>query len=236
MNNLSSNSGISRRRFLAATGLALAAPSFIPASALGREDRPSPSERITLGVVGWGMMGPGNTEAFLANKDCQVVAACDLDKEHLEQALNKINGHYGNTDCKPYHDFREMMARKDIDAVMLAVPDHWHALVAVEAAHQKKDIYGEKPLARTIAEQQAIVHAVQKNKRIWQTGSWQRSRDNFHKAAEIVRNGMIGKVTQVEVGLPAGYADFKKTGDKKQVTTPPPELDYDFWTGPSKML
>src|SRR5437763_5942562 len=211
MNNLSSNSGISRRRFLAATGLALAAPSFIPASALGREDRPSPSERITLGVVGWGMMGPGNTEAFLANKDCQVVAACDLDKEHLEQALNKINGHYGNKDCQSYHDFREMMVRKDIDAVMLAVPDHWHALTAVEAAKQKKDIYGEKPLARTIAEQQAIVKAVQKNKRIWQTGSWQRSQAPFRKAAEIVRNGFIGKITRVEVGLPAGHHDFAGT-------------------------
>src|SRR5947207_5675930 len=113
MNDHSPNSGISRRRFLAATGLALAAPTFIPASALGREDKPAPSERITLGVVGWGMMGPGNTEAFLANKDCQIVAACDLDQIHLQQALDKINGHYGNKDCKPYHDFREMMARKD---------------------------------------------------------------------------------------------------------------------------
>jgi predicted dehydrogenase len=129
-----------------------------------------------------------------------------------------------------------MMARDDIDAVMLAVPDHWHALLSVEAANHKKDIYGEKPLARTIAEQQAIVKAVQKNKRIWQTGSWQRSTANFHKAAEIVRNGLIGKVTRVEVGLPSGHADFKKTAEKTQVTNPPPELDYDFWTGPSKML
>src|SRR5438034_1665051 len=107
-----------------------------------------------------------------------------------------------------------MMAREDIDAVMLAVPDHWHALTSIEAANRKKDIYGEKPLARTIAEQKAIVKAVQKNKCIWQTGSWQRSVGNFHKAAEIVRNGLIGKVTQVEVGLPEGQRDFKGTGDK----------------------
>ncbi|HEY0455505.1 MAG TPA: Gfo/Idh/MocA family oxidoreductase, partial [Verrucomicrobiae bacterium] len=167
---------------------------------------------------------------------CQVVAACDLDERPRQQAVDAINKNYGNSDCKAYKDYREMMARTDIDAVMLAVPDHWHALLAVHAANQKKDIYGEKPLARTIEEQQAIVRAVQKNKRIWQTGSWQRSRDNFHKAAEIVRNGMIGKVTQVEVGLPGGYADFKKTAEKKQVTTPPPELDYDFWTGPSRMF
>ena len=155
-----------------------------------------------MGVVGWGMMGPGNTDAFLGMKDVQVVAACDLDKNHLQHALNKINSHYGNKDCKAYHDYRKMMARKDIDAVMLAVPDHWHALVAVEAAKHKKDIYGEKPLARTIAEQQAIVKAVQQNQRIWQTGSWQRSQAPFRKACEIVRNGLIGKVTRVEVGLP----------------------------------
>src|SRR5258706_9635953 len=128
-----------------------------------------------------------------------------------------------------------MMARKDIDAVMLAVPDHWHALTAVEAANNKKDIYGEKPLARTIAEQQAIVKAVQKNKCIWQTGSWQRSEARYRKAAEIVRNGLIGKVTHVEVGLPAGHSDFAGTKDKMSPGSPPPELDYETWIGPSKM-
>jgi len=231
-----STSKISRRRFIATTSAAIAAPTFIPASALGKDGRPAPSDRIVIGIVGWGMMGPDNTQGLMAEKDCQVVAACDLDKRPLKQAVDAINKHYENTDCKAYHDYREMMAREDIDAVMLAVPDHWHALTATEAASRKKDIYGEKPLARTIAEQQAIVKAVQKNNRIWQTGSWQRSVENFHKAAEIVRNGLIGKVTQVEVGLPGGHVDFKKTSDKMQPSEPPPELDYDFWTGPSKML
>src|SRR5439155_16369404 len=114
MKPLSSNSGISRRQFLATTGAALAIPTIIPASALGRDNKPAPSERITMGIVGWGMMGPGNTENFLKHKNCQIVAACDLDKNHLQSALDKVNGHYGNKDCKPYHDFREMMARKDI--------------------------------------------------------------------------------------------------------------------------
>src|SRR5207244_7396874 len=124
----------------------------------------------------------------------------------------EINKKYKNQDCKTYHDYREMMARTDIDAVMLAVPDHWHALIATAAANNKKDIYGEKPLARTIAEQQAMVKAVQANKRIWQTGSWQRSQEaHFRKAAEIVRNGLIGKVTRVEVGLPSGHHDFAGT-------------------------
>src|SRR5258706_10671870 len=129
-----------------------------------------------------------------------------------------------------------MMARKDIDAVMLAVPDHWHALTAVEAANQKKDIYGEKPLARTIAEQQAIVRAVQKNKRIWQTGSWQRSQGGrFHTAAEIVRNGLIGKVTRCEVGLPANHNDFAGTKAFMTPSEPPPELNFKMWIAPEKM-
>jgi predicted dehydrogenase len=235
MNNAPLTSPLSRRRFLAAAGLAVAAPTFVPASVFGTEARPAPSGRITMGVVGWGMMGPGNTNAFLGAKDCQVVAACDVDKKHLQAAVGRINGHYKNQDCKAYHDYREMMARADIDTVMLALPDTWHALTAVEAAKNKKDVYGEKPLARTIAEQQAIVKAVRDHGRIWQTGSWQRSVRNFHKAAEIVRNGLIGKVTRVEVGLPSGHHDFAGTGKKRDITPPPPELDYERWLGPSQM-
>ena len=226
---------MNRRRFLAAAGVALAAPTLVPRSVLGAAGSPAPSNRIVVGVVGWGMQGPGNTGELLRNADCQVVAACDLDKNHLQSAVNRINDHYKNSDCKSYHDFREMMARKDIDAVMLAVPDTWHMLVAMEAANNQKDIYGEKPLARTIAEQQGIVKAVQKNKRIWQTGSWQRSQQHFHKAAEIVRNGYIGKITRVEVGLPSGHNDFAGTGKETAITDPPPELDYNMWIGPSKM-
>src|SRR2546426_12566818 len=111
---------ISRRRFIASTAAAIAAPALIPASALGREGRPAPSERIVIGIVGWGMMGPGNTDGLMAEKDCQVVAACDLDKRPLQRAVDTINKHYDNTDCKAYHDYRELMARDDIDAVMLA--------------------------------------------------------------------------------------------------------------------
>ncbi|MCS7337622.1 MAG: Gfo/Idh/MocA family oxidoreductase [Verrucomicrobiae bacterium] len=214
----------------------MAAPTILPARVLGVGDRPPPSERITVGIIGFGMQGRPNTEGFLRQPDCQVVAVCDVDTRHLEAGVKLVNEHYGNSDCKGYKDYRELCARADIDAVMVAVPDHWHALVAIEAARQRKDIYGEKPLARTVAEQQAIVRAVQRYGRIWQTGSWQRSVANFHKAAEIVRNGLIGKVTHVEVGLLAGHIDFAGTKDKTAVTAPPPELDYDFWTGPAQLL
>ena len=164
--------------------------------------------------------------------DCRVLAACDVDQNHLADMVKKVNTNYSNQDCRGYHDFREILARPDLDAVMIATPDHWHGLIATAAARQKKDIYGEKPLARTIAEQQAIVRAVQQHQRIWQTGSWQRSSASFQKAAEIVRGGLIGRIKRVEVGLPSGPGNLTMRVHRP-AETPPPELDFDFWLGPS---
>jgi predicted dehydrogenase len=228
-----------RRDFLKSgaktTIAALGFPTIIKSSALGADGATAPSNRITMGVAGWGMQAPGNTQNFLRQADVQVIAACNIDQHHMEAALGAINGKYGNKDCRAYKDYREMMSQKDIDTVMLAVPDNWHALMSTEAAKNKKDIYGEKPLARTIAEQQAIVKAAHANNIIWQTGSWQRSTTQFHKAAEMVRNGMIGKVTEVHVGLPSGHNDFAHTKDKLIVTEPPAHLDYNMWIGPAAM-
>jgi predicted dehydrogenase len=253
---------LNRRRFLKTAGAAIILPAILPGCAWQRASRPASSDRIRMGVIGWGWQGPSNTNNFLYQDDCQVVAACDLDKNRLQDAVDTINGHYQNKDCQAYHDYRELLAREDIDAVMIAIPDHWHALAAVEAARRGKDIYGEKPLAHTIAEQQAIVRAVKKNNVIWQTGSWQRSVANFRKAAEIVRNGLIGTVTRVEVGLPDGVNDCGSGTEQPlldklatlhenitsptqvlpgtpawdlAVGTPPASLDYDMWIGPSKM-
>ena len=227
---------LTRRRFTA-TAAAVAAPLFIPAAALGRGDKPAPSERIVLGSIGWGMMGPNNTGHFLREKDCQVVAVCDLDEEHRRAGVERVNKHYGNKDCRGYLDYHTLLGRRDIDAVMIAVPDHWHALAAVEAAELGKDIYGEKPLAHTFAEQRAIVDAVRRNGRIWQTGSWQRSQGNFRIGAELVRNGVIGKVRRVEVGLPSGHNDFAGTGEPAAKPTKPPEhIHYDMWLGPSQPM
>jgi len=250
-----------RRQFLKAAGAAIVLPTILPSSVFGRDGKAPPSGKITMGVVGWGMQGPGDANSFLAEEDCRVVAVCDLDKTRVQRAVDTVNENYGNKDCVAYHDYREMFARPDLDAVLLAVPDHWHALVSTEAARRGLDIYGEKPLAHTIAEQQAIVKAVQANNIIWQTGSWQRSQAPFHKAAEIVRNGLIGEVTHVEVGLPSNYSDFGGTQRQLQeklaalpggstsftkitpgtdawklaVSDPPAELDYDMWIGPAKM-
>jgi len=249
-----------RRRFLKTAGTAAILPAVLPAYALQGAGS-SANNRINLGVIGMGWQGPANTQAFLASPDCQVVAACDIDANHLQAAIKLINENYGNEDCKGYHDYRELLARDDIDAVMIAVPDQWHEIVATEAARRKKDIYGEKPLAHTIAEQQSIVRAVRDNRIIWQMGSWQRSVATFHKAAEIVRNGLIGTVTRVEVGLPGVNSDFDDVGKHALakvaaagenatsleqivpgtkawdllVSDPPKELDYEMWVGPSRM-
>ncbi len=219
---------VGRRQFLKAAGAAIVLPTILPGSVFGRSGNTPPSGKINMGIVGWGMQGPSNTSSFLVEDDCHVVAACDLDKNALQQAVDTVNGHYGNKDCAAYHDYREMFARPDLDAVMIAIPDHWHALAATEAARRGLDIYGEKPLAKTIAEQQAIVRAVEKNKVIWQTGSWQRSQPTFHKAAEIVRNGLIGDVTRVEVGLPSGHHDFKGTEPELLKRFPDLPKNFDF--------
>jgi hypothetical protein len=128
-----------RRRFLQTAGSAAFLPAILRGAA-AQTPATSPNNRINLGVIGMGWQGPGNTEAFLTLSDCQVVAACDIDANHLQTAVKKINDTYGNEDCKGYHDFRELLGRDDIDAVMIAVPDHWHEIVATEAARSKKDV------------------------------------------------------------------------------------------------
>lgn len=212
---------------------ASAVPMVLPGHLFGND---APSKKVTLGSIGIGWQGGGNMGQFLGNPDCRVVACCDVDGSHLTSAVDKVNQRYENKDCAAYKDFRELIARKDIDAVVISTPDHWHSIPAIAAARAKKDIFCEKPLSHTLAEGIAMVAAVQENQRIWQTGSWQRSVMNFRWGAGLVCNGFIGKVKRLEVGLPAGHADFGGTGDKKPNCDPPKEVDYDFWIGPSKMM
>ncbi|OFW57207.1 MAG: dehydrogenase, partial [Candidatus Solincola sediminis] len=186
-----------------------------------------------MGCIGVGWQGGSNMNSFLGEKDCQIIAACDVAKNHLQDAVNRINGHYKNKDCAAYTDFRDLLARDDIDAVSIGLPDHWHAVPAVAAAKSGKDIFGEKPLSHNLLEGRAICDAVQRYGRIWQTGSWQRSQSHFRQACELVINGRIGKVHTVEVGLPAGHTDFGGTQGQEGITPPPKDLDYDFWLGPA---
>lgn len=225
-----------RREFLlksCAVGAAFAAPTIVPAHVLGRNGQVLPSNKITMACIGVGWQGTSNMENFLRESDCQIVAVCDVDVNHLTNAQNIVNTTYKNKDCQIYHDFHEVMARADIDTVMLGLPDHWHAIPAIAAARAGKDVFGEKPLAHTLKEGRAMVQAMSTYGRIWQTGSWQRSEANFRFGAELVRNGRIGTVHTVEVGLPDGHTDFAGTFGQDKISPPPPELNYDFWLGPA---
>ncbi len=229
---MQSTSKINRRDALKFAAAA-AVPMVLPGHLFGAD---APSKKITMASIGIGWQGGGNLGNFLHNDDCRVLAVADVDSNHLKEAADRVNKRYENTDCKPYKDFRDLLARKDIDAVCISTPDHWHSIPAIAAANAKKDIFCEKPLSHTLAEGIAMVEAVQRNDRIWQTGSWQRSVLNFRWAAGLVCNGTIGKVKRVEVGLPSGHSDFEKTGNSKPDSAPPTSLDYNFWVGPSQMM
>jgi predicted dehydrogenase len=223
---------LSRRSFLknstALAAGAIAFPYIIPSSALGKAGTIAPSNRIVMGAIGQGARGGGDMKTFLNSPEVQMIAVCDVDRLRREKSKELIDGKYGNSDCKTYLDYRDLIARGDLDAVCHAMPDHWHGLVSVEAARAGLDIYGQKPLARTIKEGRAICDAVEKYGVIWQTGSQQRSGADFRKAAELVINGRIGKIKRVEVGLPGG----KEFYAHKPIPVPE-HLDWNFWLGPA---
>ncbi len=220
---------IKRRGFLKmATGAAagvVAFPYIVPSSVLGAE---APSNKITMGCIGVGSQGTSDMQGFLGKSDARILAVCDVDVQRLAEAKRIVDEKYGNSDCATYHDFYEVIAREDIDALLLAVPDHWHAIPVIAGARAGKDMYGEKPLARTIHEGKLMVEAVQRYHRIWQTGSWQRSQESFRRACELVINGRIGKVSRVEVGLPTGSGS-----GNPPVSPVPAGLDWDLWLGPA---
>jgi predicted dehydrogenase len=224
------NKEVNRRRFIKSSIGTLGAFYFIPGSVLGKNGGVAPSNRITMGCIGVGGMGTSNLTNFLGKETVQVLAVCDVDKTHRNRARDMINMQYGNDACATYNDFRELLARDDLDAVSLALPDHWHAITAIMAARKRLDIYAEKPLAYTIAEGRAIVDTVQRYGIIWQTGSWQRSERDFHFACELVRNGRIGNVHTVHVGLPTGNSIQNR--DTK-ICDPPEGFDYNMWLGPA---
>ena len=220
---------ISRRRFLRSTSAGLALPLLVPASVLGRTPSAlAPSERITMGCIGVGGRGSANLGVFHGKKESQIVAVSDVDASHLAGGLQRagLNANAG------YADFRELLEQSDLDAVMVGTPDHWHALVSIAALKAGKDVYCEKPLAASIAEGQALVRAVDKYKRILQCGTQRRSMAGCRFACELVRNGRIGKVQRVEVGVPGRFA-IRGGYSGTEATQPIPQgFDYARWLGP----
>jgi predicted dehydrogenase len=200
------NKPITRRQFLKrtsciTTGLA-AFPLIIPGSVLGKQGKISPANKITIGMIGVGSHGTNmNLRSFLSQEDAQVIAVCDVDREHLLRAETLVNQKYGNRDCAIYRDFREIIQRNDIDAVMISTPDHWHVPIAIMALQAGKDVICEKPTL-TIQEGRVLVNTVNRYGAVFQTSTEDRSVYVYHRLAELVRNGRIGRLTTIRVKLP----------------------------------
>jgi hypothetical protein len=218
---------VTRRDFLKSsalvTGAAIALPTIVPSSVFGAI---APSNRITMGCIGTGGQGSSNMKGFNAKSDCQVVAVCDVDASHRESARKTA----GLDPKSCYNDFRELLAREDIDAVSIATPDHWHVPTSIAAVRAGKDVYCEKPLTLTIAEGRTLVKEVKRYGRVFQTGSQQRSGSEFHKACELVVNGRIGKLHTMRVGISGNNRTCEATWTPEPV---PEGFDYDMWLGPA---
>lgn len=233
--NCSDNIG-SRRSFLKriaklGTG-AFAFPYVVNASALGKGAAPPASERITIAAIGVGSKGYRDTRSLLGDRRVQYVAVCDVDRSCRKKTQNLVNTsyrkHIPSQGCNDYADFREIIARKDIDAVNIATPDHWHAIIATQAAKAGKDIYCQKPLALTLELGRKMANTVKRYGVIFQTGLQLRSDERFRRACELVRNGRLGKIHSVEVELPGG-----KCIDGFYSDPVPRGFDYDMWLGPA---
>lgn len=222
-----SKSGTSRRDFLKSTSAAFAVPYIITSSALGNADRPAASDRIVVAGIGIGNMGRGDQGAFLGRKDVQYVAACDVREANREQSKTRVDEHYGNKDCQVYNDFRELLARTDIDAVHIATPDHWHALIVIEACRQGKDVYCQKPETLTLREGPLMIAAARRYGRVVSGGS-QRVLEDYRKQVDAVWAGEYGKIKSINVGV----------GPLPQLCNLPGEemtekIDWDMWLGPA---
>jgi predicted dehydrogenase len=219
---ISKTAAPNRRQFLAAF------PAIIPASALGLQGATAPSDRIVMGCIGVGGMGSGHVRAFCQQPDVRVVAICDVRDAARESNRKAVNNAYRDESCAVYNDFRELLARKDIDAVLIAVPDHWHALIGLEAARNRKHMYYEKPMGVAVAEGAAMRAAVKRYGVVFQFGTQQRSSHYFRHACELVRNGRIGRLETILVGS-ASYTPIPN-----QPEQPTPQgFDYDMWLGPA---
>jgi predicted dehydrogenase len=226
---------LSRRTFLSSSIATMATISIVPRHVLGGPGHTPPSEILTRAVIGTGGMGMGHVKEI--NTECKLLAVCDLDTKHLADAVKA-----GGPDVKGYKDFREVLARKDIDIVHIPTPPHWHAIISIEAAKAGKDIWCEKPMTRTIGEGEAVIAAIKKHQRIFRLNTWFRFKDNFYGMNTPVRpikktvaNGLLGWPLKVTLNASTGF-DWKFYWVGRTDLTPQPvpaELDYDFWLGPA---
>lgn len=224
--------GINRRGFLKTAAGVAVFPQIVSSSVLGRSGGVPPSRRVVIGCIGVGNMGRGDMGMLLNCAGTQVVAVCDVKKEERERARGLVDDFYGEKGCAVYNDFRDLVARDDIDAVSIATTDCWHVLHALAAVRAGKDVYVEKPLGMSIEELQVLRDAVNRHGRVFQFGTQQRSAENFRFACELVRNARIGKVHTIKVGVHAGAAE--RSGLKTLEPEPVPEgFDYDLWLGPA---
>jgi predicted dehydrogenase len=253
---MNTNSMVTRRRFLRQTavslGAVLGAPCIVPRSVFGRNGLIPPSERITMGFIGVGGQGGGHllggawtyvAGGYAGRKDVQILAISDIRQERRERACAKVNDHYaeiygrdGYKACQAYNDFREVLDRADIDAVLIATPVHWHATMAVMAAAAGKDIYCEKPTAVTIRESQAMAEAVRRYGRVFQAGTQQRSEygGKFRQACEFVRSGRIGKLQAIYAYRDGGGILWPTTFRRTKPI--PPGVDWDLFLGPAPWM
>jgi myo-inositol 2-dehydrogenase/D-chiro-inositol 1-dehydrogenase len=223
---------ITRRQLLKVTSTAAAAfaiPTIVPSTVFGKT---APSNRINVGMIGMGRQAIyANTNPFLYSKDCQIVAVCDVDKWRVGKAKQKVDGFYKNTDCRAYGDWREVVERDDIDAIMNSTSDHWHVPISLAAVRRGKHVSCEKPLTLSIEEGRILADAAKKHGVVFRTDSECRTDTYMHLTSELAINGYLGKIKRIEVGVPAGDT----AGGNAKPMDVPDELDYEMWVGPSPM-
>ncbi len=224
---MSRSSSSTRREFLKTAGASVAIPYIITSAALGNADRPAASDRIVMGGIGVGNMGSGDQGAFLGRGDVQYVAVCDVRKGVREAAKGRADKHYQNSDCREYNDFRELLARDDIDAVHVATPDHWHAIMVIDACRQGKDVYCQKPETRTLREGPLMVAAARRYARVVSGGS-QRVLEDYRGIVDKCWSGSLGPIKSINVNV----------GPLSQICNLPAEptpadIDWDMWLGPA---
>ena len=229
---MSRSDRLSRRVFVrrsAVAGVAtVAAPYVIPGSALGQDDKPAPSDRIAVALIGCGGMGRGNLGNCARHADVEVVGACDVWKARRDMVANQFKA-----TCKPHADYRELLARKDLDAVIVATPPHWHTLPAIAACEAGKDLYLQKPMTMHLGESLAVKNAIKKHNIISQIGTQIHAGENYRRVVELVRSGNLGKVSVVRTFNVMNQGPGGVGHDPN--TTPPAGLDWNTWVGPAPM-